>query len=1129
MANLGGGAIADVAAPVQGDPNGQTLLGSGKEAFPRWMGWVPDQLVVLDGESPDTIRGKNVTEGTVFGGLGGFFDGLGTLYRGLNKLNNFTEYIPINENAAVYFGKNKPQLAQTVEEAVNNPVARMNAERAELGELNTDYALRDGVDPETNTIFGKDDMLFDPAENAIRSSDDMGIVGAAVDQTRISKNIDTQYGRVRNPMSEAALKFSLEDIGTVPRIISQLGDSLRAAGEFDYRTTTGKLIKNATLKEAQDDLAGRLLGMDKPQMEKLLSAFTVTKGGLPQLDKIGSRAVTNAINKSLQQLGELANMDNIRAMALTETAFAGQVSDFAQGVRLQEGRVGSFRAMEQMLDRIEFLQDIRGISAVSKDTLERARNVWSKFTGTDALKGDKKYAKEIADQMSGETDSVLESLELIQADTRQFMQSLRQVAAERPNFLKPLATIYEMTDGDARSVGVANNYLRNKFGVMKKAFIDGQPEIPSVIMQGFWSQMFNSALSGIKTPLKAAVGNIGTWVYKPASNVVGAFLQGDTKKLTRSFYAYGNTMETVNNGMDYMKNMWVRSAQDPYVMKGRDEIVYKTNQDLVLAKETAEAASAIGNDGPAMLYEIMKTQDDLAKHPWLRVGNRAMGAEDAWLQAINGQQIARMRAYDKVTENGTKALVKADADALSADIYKQMFDENGILKDEQVLKETARMTFSQDNALSTSFRDLMQRIPALRPMFMFTKTPVNMAVFDAQMNPVQLFTDKLKKYKLPFEEQNVEKVKRLLTEEGVDVNSGIDIGAEYTRKRNEYKGSHALGLSFVMMGVYGYLSGNITGKMGLHNKQKQNARRSQDWKPYKAFGIDYSQIPGLSTWVSLTIDILDNATEMESYDVGQLLSTQAAVLGSQFTDRVMLANAQQFSDVLQGKGAARWASNIAFTSQFKMAGMLGSMNQLMAPQLKAVEQRLDQLLLNRIPGKPGLPDKYDYIDGGIVKETGNPLHRLYNAVSPFPFHEKPSPVKEYLIDVEYDTVPGASTRTDGVEYTKAQQEQINKIMGEDGYFRREVAKLMKSNPASSVRDSFNTLKQEEMSPSISDVDTIHNKIDDIMNRAKARAELQLPDLMEEIRIQGATRAAQRQAARSGNIESAQRFINQVNY
>ena len=303
------------------------------------MGWVPDNLVVLDGEAPDSIRAKNITEGTVFGAFGGFVDGLGQLARGLKGVKNFTEYVPLNENAGKYFSKNKPQIAETVEDAVNAPSARMNAERAELGELNTDYALRDGVDPETNPIFGKDDMLFDPAENGIRSSDDMGIVGAAVDQTRISKNIDTQYGRVRNPMSEAALKFSLDEIGTVPRIITQLGDSLRAAGEFDYRTTSGKLVKNATIKEAQDNLAGELLGMDKPQMQKLLSAFTVTKGGLPQLDAIGNKAVTNAINKSLKQLGELANMDNIRAMALTETAFAGQVADFAQSVRLQEGRV----------------------------------------------------------------------------------------------------------------------------------------------------------------------------------------------------------------------------------------------------------------------------------------------------------------------------------------------------------------------------------------------------------------------------------------------------------------------------------------------------------------------------------------------------------------------------------------------------------------------------------------------------------------------------------------------------------------------------------------------------------------------------------------------------------------------
>ena len=126
---------------------------------------------------------------------------------------------------------------------------------------------------------------------------------------------------------------------------------------------------------------------------------------------------------------------------------------------------------------------------------------------------------------------------------------------------------------------------------------------------------------------------------------------------------------------------------------------------------------------------------------------------------------------------------------------------------------------------------------------------------------------------------------------------------------------------------------------------------------------------------------------------------------------------EQFNDVITGTGAQRWASNVAFTSQMKVAGMMGTMNQLIAPQLKAVDQRLDQLILNRVPGKPGLKDKHDWVDGGIVNEMGNPLHRLYNAFSPFPYHETPSVTKQYMTDVEYDSVPNRSTRSDGVEYT----------------------------------------------------------------------------------------------------------------
>ncbi len=86
MASLGGGALADYAAPVQGEAESQTLTGTVKEAFPRWTGWLPDNLVVLDKDSPDVIRQKNLLEGGMFGATASLIEGVGKLARGLKGM-----------------------------------------------------------------------------------------------------------------------------------------------------------------------------------------------------------------------------------------------------------------------------------------------------------------------------------------------------------------------------------------------------------------------------------------------------------------------------------------------------------------------------------------------------------------------------------------------------------------------------------------------------------------------------------------------------------------------------------------------------------------------------------------------------------------------------------------------------------------------------------------------------------------------------------------------------------------------------------------------------------------------------------------------------------------------------------
>ena len=143
--------------------------------------------------------------------------------------------------------------------------------------------------------------------------------------------------------------------------------------------------------------------------------------------------------------------------------------------------------------------------------------------------------------------------------------------------------------------------------------------------------------------------------------------------------------------------MWTRSAQDPSLLRARDELVYKTSDDILL--QLVDAGPRQDGGCPV---EIGDT-DDLAKSPNLRIGNRAMGAHDAWMQSVNGQIFAKMRAYDKITQGGRRAFKEADADKLAKQIYKDMFDENGIIKDPQVIGETQKQTFSQNNSVSQGF------------------------------------------------------------------------------------------------------------------------------------------------------------------------------------------------------------------------------------------------------------------------------------------------------------------------------------------------------------------------------------------------------------------------------------------
>ena len=187
-------------------------------------------------------------------------------------------------------------------------------------------------------------MTYGYEESGIRSADDMGIVGASIDQVRIAKNIDSTYGRLGSVMTEPAMKFALEGAEEYEAVIKGLREQLFEADEIGYRVK-GRTI---TAKEVQDEglrFAANLNQMDIDQMRQFLDNNRPDKAG-QTLNEVAAKGVRLAIKESMQEL---------KASALIRGSLAGQVSDMAQGARFAEGTATTIRSEEQIIDRLEFL------------------------------------------------------------------------------------------------------------------------------------------------------------------------------------------------------------------------------------------------------------------------------------------------------------------------------------------------------------------------------------------------------------------------------------------------------------------------------------------------------------------------------------------------------------------------------------------------------------------------------------------------------------------------------------------------------------------------------------------------------------------------------------------------------
>lgn len=1125
-ASAGVGATVDYALEFnQEDDN---LTGTLRKTWPRTWGWVPDNIATLDGDHPDTIRRKNVEEGLYLGVGGDTLMSFTKLIRALRGIDNAVKYIPESEKSKNWFAKNIV-IDNTPEEALERAAAKRSEALDEVGA----YNFTKNVDP-NKPVFGYHDA-YGYQEMGIRSVDDYGIVGSAVQAARIATNDSTVFGgRIGNPMSEGALKFANENSNNARLVMKGLAAQLVEADEYGYMTAPGKYLSSAEIRSVGDNITADFMEMSLDEMREYVTRFQAPdpSTGAMVLNDEGYAGVMGAIKGYMD---DFMNMDELKANAYVGYSMGGQISDMAQGVRLADGNAAVGRAQEMILDRVEFLMAQKGMTSYARGRALNMLNLWNRMTLKGSQAFDAAEAKRLTKLIKDEKNTTLAAMERLKQESAEVTNNLRRINEETPEMLAPLMMAYELTDGRVRTITALNKYVKNSTGVFSKAFIDKNPEIPSVIMQGFYANLYNSTLSAFGTLGKAGLSGAQLLIEKPIRTFAGAARHKDWKQMRRGWYQYSDGVRSVQKALEFAGQIYKRSGLDPDIVPRRENIAAADRRQVEVLKSFAQAKAEKGEFGPMYMVQIVEDQLALAKHPWLRTGVRGMQAFDGFTQSMIASFESRGRIFDQLTDGGQNAFdIKAAGD-LEEKAYYDMFDKDGLIKDSAVIAAAGEISMNLDNAANRALSDMIRKMPMLKPFLLFTKTPLNELSLSASYNPMGFlpFMQDLNQFRLPYDEMPFEEAEQLLAARGVKASDGIDLRMKYDEIRDDIMGRKALGSLMVASTVGLMMQGRITG-YGLYNRQKQKVRDDLGKKRLSITGLDgkqysYDGLGPITNWVGLIATIGENVDMLTPDEVGEHLKILSFIFATNFTEKSMVTSLQPFLDVVRGDGGAinKWGASFISAANIRGSSQLAELSRLMDPGLKEVEQNIMDLVINRLPGlKSSLAKEYDYIDGGEVGVPDDLLSRLRNAYTPFKVSDRISKEKQFLIDIEYDATPTLSTDGKGNDLSNAERAAIKNKMGEQKYFRDAIRRIMAGTNAKEFRKRYKEAKAKGLRPDLRYFENVHYELDKALRDSMTAAAAETSSFTR-IQQRAYVQNTVGEYLRRGDQSGAEEFLNRM--
>ena len=1040
--DIGTGGLTDyVAEQNQRDDN---FLGTLKHYWPKTYQWIPNSVATTVDDSAGEKRAKNVAEGALFSVLSSIVEGAAYLTGAGRSIKRTSKLIPSKEGGVKNLEElGKDQFTDIVfdkDNPIQDAVLRNYARKEyELELLNKYYGGSINYD------------LYSESETLVRTKDPGGILKAKSLEAQIQNpEFGSGWGRIGNLINEATRKEGIELENLSNRtLVAELTDQLKKGGRFSERLKSNKLVTAKMMDEAGKKLAATLLH-PRVDTDDILGILEEFKKAVDEsaIRIVGKKGISGAI-KGLKE--QMLDLDVHKARAYLVTSEGGQIADMSEGARLMEGGDSVRRTIDLMADRLEVLMVEKGLANFEANSMLSNMRAWQEAVKT----GDKEVINAAADTILNNTNSRL--TELIPR-AKEWTDTIKAVALEKPEFLRPLLLANEMTDGNVDTLYKLHNWAGENLATFKKALYDANPEVPSIVNKAMWSTIFNSALSAIATPINAGVGNLTGLLGKGLATISGAALQGDVAAVKKAMIAHFSFDDTLQKSMDHARLVFRKASINPeevsYMMRG--DIARESEKGLDAIRAWSDAAAANGEYGGQMMLKVFDDLDALAKDPVLRFGGNSMSALDGFSKSILGMTEAKYRAFNKLAQEGVEITDKNFKKAVD-EIYDSFFDSNGLLNEKAVNAATSEIALNADSPVVDGMNKFIRRFPAARTFIWFPRTTANVIDTFGKWSPAGVFSSDYHKMWGPLgrkklNEFSFDEISSILKAKGKPVDEfAMDT---FEMLRYEVKGKAAIGsLAVTMAGMAG-INDRCTGN-GHYRKDVQKSRIRRGWKPKscRAPGtnkqVSYEWMGPIGDWLSLTLDIVDNADTLTTAIQEDLFNKAAFVLSSAITNRSVLSQLEPMFDVLQGNGAAatRWASSFG-NNLVPLGSLRNEIGKILYPQLRQLRSELDQNLRNRnayldaFDPERALPSVVDPVDGKEVGSEPNWFFRIFNR-GPMKVTSLPSKENQFLIDIEFNSTPTMRMSQRGAVLENHEITAINTKIGEHGYYKEKINDIMK--------------------------------------------------------------------------------------